>query len=142
MTSTDGTHTQHDDHGQHGHGPHRHHDASATDPVCGMKVDPHTAKHQAAHAGTTYYFCSAKCREKFEADPVRYVTPGKRPPAPAGTTVVPAHSVNLAGGGMADNACDCRAVGGDPGARQNGALAAALAVAVGLVLVARRRRPD
>ena len=51
-----------------------------------MKVDPHTAKHQAAHAGTTYYFCSAKCREKFEADPVRYVTPGKRPPAPAGTT--------------------------------------------------------
>ena len=51
-----------------------------------MKVDPHAAKHKAAHAGTTYYFCSAKCREKFEADPVRYVTPGKRPPAPAGTT--------------------------------------------------------
>lgn len=63
-------------------------------------------------------------------------------PAPAGTTVVPAHSVNLAGGGMADNACDCRAVGGDPGARQNGALAAAFAVAVGLVLFARRQRMD
>ena len=50
-----------------------------------MKVDPHAAKHKAAHAGTTYYFCSAKCREQFEADPVRYVTPRKRPPAPAGT---------------------------------------------------------
>ena len=85
MTSTDITHTQHDDHGQHGHGPHGHHDAATTDPVCGMKVDPHAAKHKAAHAGTTYYFCSAKCREQFEADPVRYVTPRKRPPAPAGT---------------------------------------------------------
>ena len=26
------------------------------DPVCGMDVDPHTAKHRADYAGHTYYF--------------------------------------------------------------------------------------
>ena len=41
----------------------------ARDPVCGMTVDPATAKHRADHAGMTYYFCAAKCREKFLADP-------------------------------------------------------------------------
>ena len=44
-----------------------------TDPVCGMKVDPATAiSHQ--HAGMTHYFCSEHCREKFRADPDRYLT--------------------------------------------------------------------
>jgi Cu+-exporting ATPase len=45
----------------------------AVDPVCGMKVDPHTAKHRAVHGGRTYYFCSAGCREKFLAHPDRYL---------------------------------------------------------------------
>jgi Cu+-exporting ATPase len=50
------------------------HDAHlATDPVCGMKVDPHATRHRASHAGRTFYFCSARCREKFEADPTRYL---------------------------------------------------------------------
>jgi Cu+-exporting ATPase len=59
----------------------------ATDPVCGMKVDPHTAKHRAEHGGRTYYFCSARCREKFVADPARYLEKNKAPPAhvPEGT---------------------------------------------------------
>ena len=43
------------------------------DPVCGMGVDPHTAKHRAEHEGQTYYFCSAGCRTKFIADPRRYL---------------------------------------------------------------------
>ena len=46
------------------------------DPVCGMAVDAAIArggKH--VHAGETYFFCSSKCREKFVADPGRYVTP-------------------------------------------------------------------
>ncbi|MHB1206362.1 MAG: heavy metal translocating P-type ATPase [Rhodospirillaceae bacterium] len=43
------------------------------DPVCGMDVDPHTTKHHAAHGGTTYYFCSAGCRAKFEAAPRKYL---------------------------------------------------------------------
>jgi Cu+-exporting ATPase len=50
------------------------------DPVCGMNVDPATAKHKSDQAGRTYYFCSAGCREKFAADPRRYV--GETPAAP------------------------------------------------------------
>lgn len=50
-----------------------------TDPVCGMKVDPHTAKHRAEYGGRTYYFCRAGCREKFEADPLRYLEKDKAP---------------------------------------------------------------
>jgi P-type Cu+ transporter len=44
------------------------------DPVCGMTVDPHTAKHRRAHNGRHYYFCSAKCREKFSANPGLHLT--------------------------------------------------------------------
>ena len=57
----------------------------AKDPVCGMTVDPHTAKHRAEHAGRTYYFCRAGCREKFEADPERYLGPRAEEPVPEGT---------------------------------------------------------
>ncbi|MGN6314234.1 MAG: heavy metal translocating P-type ATPase [Rhodanobacteraceae bacterium] len=49
--------------------------AGATDPVCGMKVDPATARHRAEHRGQTYYFCAARCREKFLADPKQYLEP-------------------------------------------------------------------
>jgi len=47
--------------------------AKARDPVCGMSVDPATAKHRAEHAGQTFYFCSPGCRTKFESDPARYL---------------------------------------------------------------------
>ena len=43
------------------------------DPVCGMSIEPATARHQFEHAGHTYYFCCARCREKFIADPARYL---------------------------------------------------------------------
>ena len=45
------------------------------DPVCGMDVDPSTAKHRADYAGHTYYFCSARCRERFVAEPTKYLAP-------------------------------------------------------------------
>jgi Cu+-exporting ATPase len=51
----------------------------ATDPVCGMKVDPETSQHRFNHAGTTYHFCSAGCRTKFAAGPAAYLEP-KAPP--------------------------------------------------------------
>ncbi|MEO5963228.1 MAG: YHS domain-containing protein, partial [Thermomonas sp.] len=39
---------------------------TSTDPVCGMTVDPATAKGGSAeHAGTTYHFCSTGCHDKF-----------------------------------------------------------------------------
>jgi Cu+-exporting ATPase len=43
------------------------------DPVCGMNVNPATAKHACKHGGQDYYFCSAACAEKFEADPPKYL---------------------------------------------------------------------
>lgn len=44
----------------------------ALDPVCGMTVDVATARHRSTFAGRTYYFCSAGCRERFEADPAGF----------------------------------------------------------------------
>ncbi|MFZ0136898.1 MAG: heavy metal-binding domain-containing protein, partial [Candidatus Sulfotelmatobacter sp.] len=44
------------------------------DPVCGMNVNPATAKHAYAHAGTNYHFCCAGCAEKFKTDPAKYLT--------------------------------------------------------------------
>ena len=41
----------------------------AIDPVCGMKVKRGTAKHRLDYLGEEYLFCSARCRERFEADP-------------------------------------------------------------------------
>ncbi len=55
------------------------------DPVCGMTVDPHTAKHRADHRGHTYYFCSSGCRAKFAADPIKYVDERQAESMPAGT---------------------------------------------------------
>jgi P-type Cu+ transporter len=52
----------------------------AIDPVCGMKVDPHTAKHRAEYGGRPYYFCSAGCREKFLTDPERYLKSSDKSP--------------------------------------------------------------
>ncbi|MGR4877171.1 heavy metal translocating P-type ATPase [Pseudoxanthomonas sp. LARHCG66] len=61
-------------------------DTHATDPVCGMKVDPLTTSHHAEHAGQAYHFCSAGCRTKFVADPERYLHPATdAAPVPAGT---------------------------------------------------------
>ena len=74
----------------HHHHDHPHaHGAGAKDPVCGMTVDLATAKHQAAFQGESFFFCCGGCREKFLADPARYI--GEQPappPAPAGTIYV------------------------------------------------------
>ncbi len=43
------------------------------DPVCGMQVNPATAKHGCDHDGKKYYFCCAPCVEKFKADPAKYL---------------------------------------------------------------------
>ncbi|MCK6427611.1 MAG: heavy metal translocating P-type ATPase [Burkholderiaceae bacterium] len=51
-------------------------DAMATDPVCGMTVDPKTAAGSAAYQGTTYWFCSPDCVAQFNADPQRYAGGG------------------------------------------------------------------
>jgi Cu+-exporting ATPase len=62
-------------------------DAGVIDPVCGMTVDPATAKHKAAHKGHDYYFCSAGCKAKFQAGPAKYLEASAKSsePVPAGT---------------------------------------------------------
>ena len=63
----------------HGHDGLRAAPTMVTDPVCGMSVNPSTAKHVAEHEGTAFYFCSAGCRTKFVADPDRYLKAADRP---------------------------------------------------------------
>ena len=57
----------------------------AIDPVCGMKVDPGKTPHHATHGGADYHFCGARCRERFLADPAKYLAPraDAAPPPPA-----------------------------------------------------------
>src|ERR1051325_2376520 len=69
------------------------------DVVCGMQVNPATAKWTSEYGGHTYYFCGKGCKAKFDADPQRFLipvepgtseprTPEPRTaePPPAGTT--------------------------------------------------------
>ncbi|WP_253910667.1 heavy metal translocating P-type ATPase, partial [Pyxidicoccus fallax] len=66
--------------------------AHAIDPICGMKVDPSAPKGGSLeHEGQTYFFCNPKCRERFRADPARYLSPRPaepEPPAAPGTMYV------------------------------------------------------
>lgn len=48
----------------------------AVDPVCGMTVETATAK-TSVHDGRTYYFCSAPCRDRFEASPANFANAAK-----------------------------------------------------------------
>jgi Cu+-exporting ATPase len=45
----------------------------ATDPICGMTVDPKSAAGTHEYNGHTYYFCSQHCLAKFREDPERFV---------------------------------------------------------------------
>ena len=59
------------DHGAHGPGR-AHQDRPVRDPVCGMVVSE-DSPHRVEHAGATQVFCSARCLEKFVAEPDRYL---------------------------------------------------------------------
>lgn len=52
---------------------------AAPDPVCGMQVDPIHAQPHAAYAGTTYFFCSLRCHDRFTAEPGKYVGSAAQP---------------------------------------------------------------
>src|SRR2546423_739567 len=54
----------------------------AIDPVCGMTVDPQKAAGSFEYKDQTYFFCSLGCREKFKADPERFLN--SQPVAPIG----------------------------------------------------------
>ncbi len=50
------------------------------DPVCGMTVDPASAKYRADYDGVTHFFCSSGCQAKFVANPTKYLGPSKPVP--------------------------------------------------------------
>jgi Cu+-exporting ATPase len=103
--NNDRSHHQHPE--PHAH-PESHHDGSARmsspepgphskaiDPVCGMSVDPSAARggsHE--HNGTTYYFCNPRCRDKFRAEPAKYLTAAEPSAhaALASTSAIPVQS--------------------------------------------------
>jgi Cu+-exporting ATPase len=71
------------------------------DPVCGMRVDPEVAKHRCSHRGQDYFFCSGRCRSRFEAEPEKFLGLGEADAAPAGAIYTcPMHpEVRQAGSG-------------------------------------------
>ena len=53
--------------------------ATAKDPVCGMSVDPGKAL-AFQHEGATWYFCGGGCRDRFAANPPKYLAPASLAP--------------------------------------------------------------
>ena len=43
------------------------------DPVCGMEVEPDDAAGESEFQGTTYYFCSNECKQKFDQKPQAFM---------------------------------------------------------------------
>lgn len=44
------------------------------DPVCQKEVDERSAAATSRYHGETFYFCSIECKQRFDADPERYVS--------------------------------------------------------------------
>lgn len=69
------------DHSQHQHHNHQHNGANppqTKDPVCGMTVDPSSAKGgSSVFQNKTFYFCSTKCKTKFDLEPIKYTAPSQ-----------------------------------------------------------------
>jgi P-type Cu+ transporter len=66
------------------------------DPVCGMMVDPQKAAGKVEHAGKTYFFCSPRCKERFEREPEKFLAaPGIAGMEHAHAATPPANAQNI-----------------------------------------------
>lgn len=63
------------------------------DPVCGMSVEIATAQHRLTHDHVDYGFCSARCLDRFQADPEKFLnpTPADTPADPGAIYICPMH---------------------------------------------------
>ena len=67
----------HSDCDAHNHS-HNHSNEQIKDPVCGMSVNPANAKGgMSEYQGKNFYFCSSKCKTKFDLAPLTYLKPKK-----------------------------------------------------------------
>lgn len=73
----------------------------AIDPVCGMTVDPATAKAEVEHGGSTFYFCCTGCTSKFQAAPEKYLKPERGALVTLGATPVVKSSTTVDSGPLA-----------------------------------------
>lgn len=77
MDSHDHNHSHHH-HGQSDQS--RHTLAEIKDPVCGMIVNPATAKGgKSVYQGKDYFFCNPKCKTKFDQNPSQYISASPSP---------------------------------------------------------------
>jgi uncharacterized membrane protein YraQ (UPF0718 family)/YHS domain-containing protein len=75
----------------------------AKDPVCAMQIETAHAPALATVGGTSYWFCSESCRDRFVANPDRYLKGATGPepvlvPAPAAVQLRPTRSCGGDGG--------------------------------------------
>jgi Cu+-exporting ATPase len=79
----------HDSHAAHPVVPPSPGEGKVLDPVCGMTIDPAAPKGGThVHEGKTYFFCNPKCRERFAAEPRKFLEAKGEPEpveAPPGT---------------------------------------------------------
>ena len=60
------------------------------DPVCGMTIEAETAAGASEFGGETYYFCSPLCKDKFDANPQKFVAADEEKELVAPAATVPA----------------------------------------------------
>ena len=58
---------------------------NVTDPVCGMTVDAARTQHRCEWEGKSYFFCAARCRERFVASPESFLCQQPAAPVVAGS---------------------------------------------------------
>ncbi|MBN8538942.1 MAG: heavy metal translocating P-type ATPase [Parachlamydiales bacterium] len=76
MTDQNSCCSTHAQSGHDHHAKHSSHNTEQIDPVCGMKVNPATAKGgSSSYNGKEYFFCNPKCKTKFDANPQSYLNP-------------------------------------------------------------------
>jgi YHS domain-containing protein len=52
------------------------------DPVCGNTIDPARSNPTTVFKGETYYFCQARCQQRFEKTPAKFAGGDKKHPPP------------------------------------------------------------
>lgn len=72
-----------------------HRDHVATDPVCGMRVDPEM--NRVRYLEINFAFCSEQCKERFLANPGLYMgRPGEQAPKQRGEEIIKRRRIHLA----------------------------------------------